>query len=81
MMSMYGSVTDVQVFSRELTDLEMEEMTGCRWVGGSNNSVPFEITIVIFCQNFPHWRHPQLGEWELEPHHSLELLRNGNTGL
>ena len=30
-MSMYGSVTDVQVFSRELTDLEMEEMTGCRW--------------------------------------------------
>ena len=48
MMSMYGSVTDVQVFSRELTDLEMEEMTGCRWVGGLNNSVPFEITIVIF---------------------------------
>ena len=40
-MSMYGSVTDVQVYSRELTDLEMEGMTGCRWVGGSlgwNNS-------------------------------------------
>ena len=32
MMSMYGSVTDVQVFSRELTDLEMEGMTGCRWL-------------------------------------------------
>ena len=46
-MSMYGSVTDVQVFSRELTDLEMEEMTGCRWVGRLN-SVPVEITIVIF---------------------------------
>ena len=27
---MYGSVTDVQVFSRELTDQEMEGMTGCR---------------------------------------------------
>ena len=33
MMSMFGSVTDVQVFSRELTDLEMEGMTGCRLLG------------------------------------------------
>lgn len=29
-MSMYGKVTDVQLFSRVLTDLEMEEYTGCR---------------------------------------------------
>ena len=29
-MSMYGSVTDAQVFSRELTDKEMVEWTSCR---------------------------------------------------
>ena len=31
-MSMFGSVTDAQVFSRELTDKEMMDITGCRWV-------------------------------------------------
>ena len=30
MMSMFGSVTDAQVFSRELSDQEMMDMTGCR---------------------------------------------------
>ena len=29
-MSMYGSVTDAQVFSRELTDQEMVDMTTCK---------------------------------------------------
>ena len=29
-MSMFGSVTDAQVFSRELTDNEMVEWTTCR---------------------------------------------------
>ena len=47
-MSMYGSVTDVQVYSRELTDLEMEGMTGCRWLGGSlgwnNSEFPTELS-------------------------------------
>ena len=37
-MSMFGSVTDVQVFSRELTDLEMEGMTGCRWLLGAQEA-------------------------------------------
>ena len=56
-MSMYGKVTDVQLFSRVLTDLEMEEYTGCRsrlsgdvvsWDSGSwltsgfNNSIRLE---------------------------------------
>ena len=31
-MSMFGSVTDAQVFSRELTDKEMMDITGCRLV-------------------------------------------------
>ena len=30
-MSMYGSVTDAQVFSRELSDQEMVDITSCRW--------------------------------------------------
>ena len=30
-MSMYGSVTDAQVFSRELSDLEMVDMTTCKY--------------------------------------------------
>ena len=29
-MSMYGSVTDAQVFSRELSDQEMVDMTSCK---------------------------------------------------
>ena len=29
-MSMYGSVTDAQVFSRELSDQEMVDMTTCK---------------------------------------------------
>ena len=29
-MPMYGSVTDAQVFSRELSDQEMEDMTSCK---------------------------------------------------
>ena len=29
-MSMYGSVTDAQVFSRELSDQEMVDITSCR---------------------------------------------------
>ena len=29
-MSMYGEVTDAQMFSRELTDKEMMDFTGCR---------------------------------------------------
>ena len=29
-MSMYGSVTDAQVFSRELSDKEMVDMTTCK---------------------------------------------------
>ena len=29
-MSMYGSVTDAQVFGRELTDQEMIDITSCR---------------------------------------------------
>ena len=32
MMSMFGSVTDAQVFSRELSDQEMIDITGCRSV-------------------------------------------------
>ena len=31
-MSMYGSVTDGQVFSRELSSKEMVEITSCRYV-------------------------------------------------
>ena len=31
-MSMYGSVTDAQVFSRELSDEEMIEITSCKYV-------------------------------------------------
>ena len=30
-MSMYGSVTDAQIFSRELTDEEMIDITSCRY--------------------------------------------------
>lgn len=30
MMSMFGSVTDAQVFGRELSDGEMIDITGCR---------------------------------------------------
>ena len=37
-MSMFGSVTDAQVFSRELTDKEMMDITGCRWVAPSHFS-------------------------------------------
>ena len=44
MMSMYGSVTDVQVFSRELTDLEMIEMTGCRFDRYRNEELSFVLT-------------------------------------
>ena len=29
-MSMFGSVTDAQVFSRELSDQEMVDMTSCK---------------------------------------------------
>ena len=29
-MSMYGHVTDAQVFSRDLTDQEMIDITNCR---------------------------------------------------
>ena len=29
-MSMYGSVTDAQVFSRELSNQEMVDITSCR---------------------------------------------------
>lgn len=32
-------------------------------------------------QEFPHWGHSQLGIRDLEPHHSVELLRIGNTGF
>ena len=31
-MSMYGHVTDAQVFSRDLTDQEMIDITNCRQV-------------------------------------------------
>ena len=31
MMSMFGSVTDAQVYSRELSDQEMIEITDCRF--------------------------------------------------
>ena len=39
MMSMFGSVTDAQVFSRELTDREMIEMTDCRFVQQNKSHV------------------------------------------
>ena len=32
-------------------------------------------------QELPDWGHSQLGIRDLEPHHSVELLRNGNTGF
>ena len=64
MMSMFGSVTDAQVFSRELTDLEMIEMTGCRFDRYRNEESSF---VCLLNQNLPHWRYPQLGGRDLEP--------------
>ena len=43
MMSMFGSVTDAQVFSRELSDQEMIDITGCRsteTTNGPNKTLP-----------------------------------------
>ena len=36
-MSMYGSVTDAQVFSRELSDQEMVDMTSCKYEQSIDN--------------------------------------------
>ena len=41
MMSMFGSVTDAQVFNRELSDQEMIDITACR----SANDKQGQITI------------------------------------
>ena len=60
-MSMYGSVTDAQVFSRELSSQEMVDITSCR-SGELHCTVPAELMIVF--RSFPQG---DIISWDREP--------------
>ena len=69
-MSMYGSVTDAQVFSRELSSQEMVDITSCR--SGELHCASRAHDCV---QILPARRHHQLGPGALEPQVPLEPVR------
>ena len=72
MMSMFGSVTDAQVFSRELTDREMIEMTDCRFVQQNKSSCHLNFPIRTFLTgNILSWERET---WNLtSPNNSSQL--------
>ena len=51
-MSMYGSVTDAQVFSRELSDKEMVDMTTCKQDTYKNQFSLCTNIAFLLCRNF-----------------------------
>ena len=58
-MSMYGSVTDAQVFSRELSDQEMVDMTSCKLVSKQTKNT---LKYFFYSEEVPERRYHQLGK-------------------
>ena len=58
-MSMYGSVTDAQVFSRELSDQEMVDMTSCKLVSKEAKNT---LKYFFYSKEVPERRYHQLGK-------------------
>ena len=88
-MSMYGSVTDAQVFSRELSVEEMVDITSCRSTYDPQRTFlslallgAWDSELKIIIQVIPEGRHHPLGQGALEPEVTLEqiLLRDAGCG-
>ena len=76
-MSKYGSVTDGQVFSRELSSKEMVDITSCRYVLLYNlHSDQLEIAFQTFFQILPPGGHHQLGQRSMGAEVTMEQIRS-----
>ena len=80
-MSMYGSVTDAQVFSRELSVEEMVDITSCRLYYHSERTFlllallgAWDSELKIIIQVIPKGRYHPLGEGALEPEVTMEQI-------
>ena len=74
-MSMYGSVTDGQVFSRELSSKEMVDITSCRYVLLYNLHC-HHWKFQTFFQILPPGGHHQLGQRSMGSEVTMEQIKS-----
>ena len=77
-MSMYGSVTDAQVFSRELSDQEMVDMTSCKLE--SKQTKKTSKIFLLYSKEVPDRRYHQLGKRGMGFEVTLEQISIRDAG-